>query len=347
MDHVVIYFIILNMNLDKKSNKEKKPKKNSILYYFEKRKLIRKFDRINRLFLFHSKRNEIEVPDESFTKKNFFQDIAVGEILIHKSAENPTNGLISLQDVTFIIPIKIDGDDRLKNFKIAYKYLRETFKTNIIIYESGPKSNLEKLIENDTTYFFEKNDCQTFHRTRYLNFMLNIVNTPVTVNYDIDVILKPESYILATKYIIDGYSLVFPYEFGFNQLAISREVKENFDANSLNNLNSEKIFSKFGFCQFFNTNCYKKYGGENENFISYGPEDIERYYRFNTLTNKVGYLKNHNVYHMEHQRGPNSSVFNPFYDQNVSLLKNIRKLSKNQLIDYYKNADYIKKYNFN
>ena len=69
---------------------------------------------------------------------------------------------------------------RLENFKIAYKYLRETFKTNIIIYESGVKSNLEKLIENDTTYFFEKNDCRTFHRTRYLNFMLNIVNNANT-----------------------------------------------------------------------------------------------------------------------------------------------------------------------
>ena len=334
------------MSLDKKYNKEKKPKKSSILYYFKKKKLIRKINRINRLFLFHSKTNEINVPDESFVKKNFFQDVTIGEILIHKSAEKLTNGLISLEDATFIIPIRIDGDDRLENFKIAYKYLRETFKTNIIIYESGPKSNLEKLIENDTTYFFEKNDCQTFHRTRYLNFMLNIVNTPVTVNYDIDVILKPESYILATKNIMDGQSLVFPYEFGFNQFAISKEAKENFNSNSLNILNSEKTYTKFGFCQFFDTNCYKKCGGENENFISYGPEDIERYYRFNALANKVGYLKNHNVYHMEHQRGPNSSVFNPFYDQNVLLLKNIRKLSKNQLIDYYKNADYIKKYNF-
>ena len=42
--------------------------------------------------------------------------------------------------------------------------------------------------------------------------------------------------------------------------------------------------AKYGFCQFFDTEEYKKLGGENENFIAYGYEDDERHFRFNLLS---------------------------------------------------------------
>ena len=38
--------------------------------------------------------------------------------------------------------------------------------------------------------------------------------------------------------------------------------------------------AKCGHCVFINTEKYKKCGGENELFIAYGPEDVERYERF-------------------------------------------------------------------
>ena len=41
-----------------------------------------------------------------------------------------------LTDVTFIIPVKIDSDDRRRNLKITLSYLQRNFDTNIIVCES-------------------------------------------------------------------------------------------------------------------------------------------------------------------------------------------------------------------
>jgi len=45
--------------------------------------------------------------------------------------------MTDLNDTTFIIPIKIDCEDRINNFNINLKYLNFNFKTNVIIYEQG------------------------------------------------------------------------------------------------------------------------------------------------------------------------------------------------------------------
>jgi hypothetical protein len=81
---------------------------------------------------------------------------------------------------------------------------------------------------------------------------------------------------------------------------------------------------------------------ENENFVAYAPEDVERYYRYVTLGYRVGRLPSF-VYHLEHQRTHNSWFNNPMMQVNVSEWEKIKTMNKSELIEYYQNQDYLKK----
>lgn len=273
----------------------------------------------------------------------------IGEITI-KYASKPTNGPIALEEATFIIPVCIESDDRLMNFKTTYQYLRKTLNTNIIIYECSVEPIIHKLIADDVTYIFEKNDSPYYHRTRHLNYMLNMVKTPITVNYDIDVLLKPLTYKLCKDMIMSGHDILYPFQFGNFQKQIVYPGRDKILAGkSLDELSgrdygSESCLSYYGHCQFFNTKSYKKYGWENEHFISYGPEDVERFHRFYLLSDRIDHLNGHHVYHLEHSRSSNSSNSNPYYIQNYNLLQRIKNMNKSELKNYYHSADYLKKY---
>jgi predicted glycosyltransferase involved in capsule biosynthesis len=106
---------------------------------------------------------------------------------------------------------------------------------------------------------------------------------------------------------------------------------------------STKYDSKYGFCQFFNREVYIEGGLENENFVAYAPEDVERFYRFNTLGYTVGRMNTY-VYHLEHERTPNSWLTNPHMAENFAVWESLQKMSVQELKKYYSNQEYMKKY---
>lgn len=262
--------------------------------------------------------------------------------------------MIDLKDTTFIIAIRIESEDRKQNALLTLNYLCNHLMTNIIILEhdESPKMPeiLDSIIKNNTKidyHFFKAEPGEIFHRTKFLNIMLNIVTTPVVVNYDIDILLSPETYRKCRDLIKNNYELVYPYFFGISQYRINYSGREKllntFNLNSLSIEDSIMWQSEYGHCQFFNTKSYKIGGMENENFISYAPEDQERGYRFKKLEYKVLWSTDY-VYHIEHTRGINSSDSNPFYKSNNELFDFIKTLSKEELIKYYSNIEYLKKY---
>ena len=82
---------------------------------------------------------------------------------------------------------------------------------------------------------------------------------------------------------------------------------------------------------------------ENENFKAYAPEDKERFYRFTTLGYSVGRINNY-VYHLEHARGENSWFSNPHMESNMAEWNKIQGMSKDNLLQYYSEQEYLKKY---
>lgn len=228
-----------------------------------------------------------------------------------------------LSDVTFIIPVRIDSEDRLFNFKTTISYIFSNFDTNVIVLEADETSKLNKIVQNykNIEYIFEKDDCIFFHRTKYLNRMLKKVKTRVTVNYDVDIILPIDSYLECYKKAANEYDLVYPFSFGRSQYKIHKNNKylnlftNSLDLNDIPVTSLEIGDSECGHAQFFRTSSYIEGGMENENFISYGPEDKERLWRFFCLGYKINWNDNY-VYHLEHSRSYNSWPSNPFFQSN-------------------------------
>ena len=266
-----------------------------------------------------------------------------------------------LSQATFIIPIRIESSDRLRNVITTTAFLIENFDTNIIIKEVDKESVfqkealpiLEEILQDDLwvnlNHLFESSDQPLFHRQRVLNEMIDITETPIVVNYDCDVILPMDSYTLAYKGLMDGvYDVVYPYGSGMYQRQVDAtdEVVSNFlETKDYVHLDaaSKLHTSDFGWAQFFKTKVYREGGMENENFKAYAPEDKERFYRFTTLGYNVGRIENF-VYHLEHARGENSWITNPHMESNMSEWEKIQSMSRDKLLQYYSEQTYLQKY---
>lgn len=252
--------------------------------------------------------------------------------------------MIDFKDVTFIIPIRFDSDDRKKNFEITISFLEKNFDTNIIVMESDKFSNEEfiRSVSKNLIYVFEKNESPLFHRTKMLNDMTKMSKTNVVVNYDIDVVFKIEQYVASKFALSTGIDFVFPYGGKFYDIPKDKfNLVENSNFESID-LSTCTLFNpnSLGGAIFFNKDAYSKIGLENENFISWGHEDWERVGRIKKMGYEI-YRVDGVLYHLTHNRTHNSSGSNPMYKNNGEEYKKVMSMSKEQLTEHIKTWKWI------
>ena len=269
-----------------------------------------------------------------------------------------------LKNSTFIIPIRIESADRMRNIITVVSYLLENFDTKVIVKEVDTEpvfknevlpqitEFLEDSIDN-LTYIFEHSDDSVFYRMKIINEMINVSSTEVVVNYDCDVLLKPETCVRAVNMIENGYDIVYPYGFGDyqKQVFVNDDTVSDFLSSdsdfSILDAKSKIYDAQYGHVQFIKRISYIDAGMENENFRGSSPEDKERFFRFTTLGYRVNRIDNY-IYHLEHSRGanswPNSAQGNPYMKENFEEWGKIQLMSKDGLKEYYSKQDYLKKY---
>ena len=266
---------------------------------------------------------------------------------------------IDLTEATFIIPICIESNDRLRNVITTVAFLLENFDTNIIIKEVDSESIFENIalpilrnildVDVNINHIYEKSHSPSFHRQKVLNEMITLADTKIVVNYDCDVLLPLDSYHKAYNLVLHRtHDAIYPYGHGMyqKQVQASDEVVSDFLQSmdySILDSNSTISTSDFGWVQFFNRQVYIDGGMENENFVAYAPEDKERFYRFTTLEYNVGRIDDY-VYHLEHTRGQNSWTNNPYMHSNIQEWEMIQTMNKKELVEYYSQQNYLKKY---
>jgi len=272
-----------------------------------------------------------------------------------------------LKDTTFIIPIRIESDDRLRNVITVCCYLLENFDTRVIIKEVDRtsvfvESALPQISEyvgediKNLTHVFEESDPndQVFYRMRYLNEMLDMCDTEVVSNYDCDVVMPISTYLKSQQMIKEeNFDVVYPYGQGMWQKRIycDDNTVSDFLSNDCDLGILERKYdpdnAESGHVQFFKTSSYREGGMENENFQGSSPEDKERIYRFMKLGYNVGRVVDW-VYHLEHSRGANSWPVsyqqNPHMQNNIALWNYIQTLNIGELREYYNEQKYLKKY---
>jgi len=267
--------------------------------------------------------------------------------------------------LTFMIPVKIDTSDRERNLFAVTNYLLHNFDCPIIITEADTEQKALEFIPNDEriTYRFCKlKENEPFHRTKYLNEMTHLSSTECVANYDVDVMFDPKSLEYATNLLLnDGADVVYPFGRGeYDQVRVfcdgnltAKEfVKQNFHQGPHmfpNGVEGQAMkYTQWttlaGHCQLFKKKSYFDGYLENENFVSWGPEDAERLYRFETLGFDVRHLKGNIVYHLEHSQSVDSGRANPHLASNESLWNSIKEMSKEKIIEYYEEQDYMERY---
>jgi len=259
-----------------------------------------------------------------------------------------------LKDLTFLIPLRIDSEDRLRNIKLVVSYITTHFDTNIYILESGKTQKFFPELLPGVKYVYKFDDNPIFHRTKIINDMLVDCNTKKVSCYDADVLLPINSYIESSNLLDNGYDAIYPYpitglENGaqkaitLNASIIESFKNSNYDIEKLENNNVKILDTNLGHCFFINKSVYIESGMENENFISWGPEDQERHHRFSVLGNKIGRLENTYVYHLQHARGINSNETHQYFLENENLYNFVKKIDdKNKMLDYVNSLDYYK-----
>lgn len=265
-----------------------------------------------------------------------------------------------MNNLTFLMPCRIESDDRLKNIITTIGYLTYNFpECKIIVQENDKKSIFrEKVIPaieqifgtypKTITHRFEESQENFFHKTRILNDLVLAADTEIVYNYDIDHLLPVESYKKAYNMISSGqFDAVYCYGVGVYQYLVDYPVdifnnfiRSKFDLSVLSpgcNISP----SVMGLGQMIRRkteiDCYMW----NENFLAWGPEDCEFLYRIQVLGAKVGRV-NDICYHLNHHRTFNSHYHNPKWQENMQIWQTMRKLDRDSVVGYYEQLDYVK-----
>ncbi|HLW20149.1 MAG TPA: galactosyltransferase-related protein [Cyclobacteriaceae bacterium] len=229
------------------------------------------------------------------------------------------NKLLDLKDVTFLIPIRVDGIQRIENLLMSIEHLSLHFKTNIHILEADKYNNylLKRLVPDNVEVCFIEDYDPIFHRTYYINRMVEHCSTPLVAVWDADVIVSAKQVEEAVDWVRKGQAdFVRPYDNKF--LDTSMIIRELYlrtrDIRSLHNNHGKMkpLYSPnpVGGGFIANLEKYRESGLENEKFYGWGIEDGERVNRWTIL----GYAYRNTegvLYHLSHPRGINSQFHNP------------------------------------
>lgn len=252
--------------------------------------------------------------------------------------------MINLRDVTLTIPVRCDSEDRSENLRFVLEYLRRHLDTNIIVCEEDKIAKAEWAKEK-AEYIFIQNDNELFHRTKRLNDMAKMANTKYIVNYDVDVILPPKSYEEAVNLLRNKSSqMVYPFTvFRMMGRRHLTTLRKNYNINDIDPAESAKFGrhdTSVGGIVFWDNESFQKIGMENQHFVSWGWEDLERYDRAKKLGLSINRVQG-SLYHIEHKRSINSSTSNPMQSKNYDEYVKVRDMSKQQLLDYVKTWDWL------
>lgn len=255
--------------------------------------------------------------------------------------------LHNLKDVTFIIPVYIDSEERLFNLECNLRHLTGLFETNILIGEQIKDENFglkEKLHEfgGKFDYFSLETHSQEnpFYHTRLINRLLKKVETPYVCNLDCDMFLCADQYLKAVQMLRWKIAeFVLPYDDRAVHIPEEKKqtVLETIKSRPLRDDEMENLAElvwrgySVGGGIFAVTQTYLDCGGENENFLGWGWEDHERYIRVQKLGYKVWRIPG-NFYHFVHPRGATSSVNHPHYSANEKELARITNIACEDLI---------------
>lgn len=245
-----------------------------------------------------------------------------------------------MKDLTFIIPVRVDSEIRLRNLLLVVGFLLDHMQdSSLYIMEGDSSPKVKGLPSTDRIkYCFIEDHDPVFFRTKYLNRMTAMVRTAYLAVWDTDVLVAESQIREAYMRLRSGESdFVFPYDGRLYQVTLFFQdaYKQNGDLSILTEYTPilPLMFgnNSYGGCFMVNCEKYIRAGMENEHFYGWGPEDLERVKRWEILGYKLSRIQGP-AFHWDHPVLENSRSFNREIGQkNNRELFRICSMSKKEL----------------
>ena len=260
--------------------------------------------------------------------------------------------MFNLKTLSFIIPFYYDTMDRLENLDGVLHYLqRHFYNYSVVLIESGPTPKARSY-ENfaGVRYVFEPSS-HIFHRTRLLNQAAEMADSPYLCFHDCDALIEPKAIEESLQNLCNDEAFIIPYNGTIIDVrdALRAQVLKELSIPELpllNRKNSNKIrhysdlklipgYRHLGAMIFMRSDIFLRWGGYNENMVSWGEEDVEIVYRFKSLGYPPKRLNHYNLFHLHHRRLQNSArLQNPYYSGNLQELKKVKRFNGDELRSY-------------
>lgn len=216
-----------------------------------------------------------------------------------------------METISFVIPIRIDCTERLRNLRTVITNLQE-LNCHIYILEADQEQKVYLEPNEKVETIFVKDNDSVFYRTRYLNQLLKQAKTSIVGVWDADVIV-PHTQIEQSVIALQQSESIFSSPYDGRFLMMDPAWSEAYCLTHNNQLlhnerGLKKLWEKpvWGGAFLVNRSAYLQCGGENEHFYGWGPEDIERVHRTEILGYPIHRSKGI-LYHLWHPRGANSN----------------------------------------
>lgn len=263
---------------------------------------------------------------------------------------------INLENISFIIHLRIDVAERLRNLRLLLSYYNKFCKnTEFIIVNDDAEpdkqlSILHKEFANVKFLFLKNND--VYHRTHCFNQAFKQTTRPIVVAGDTDVIIHPKYIKEAEEIIIAGeYNHVYPYNglFCWVKEPVIKKFMHEFDISVFElvappdhlkypNYENENILVAHthsrGGCIMYSSDLYRNINGYNPGFRGWGFEDDEINHRISMLGGRTHRLmdKGAIAWHLTH---PNTIRDNHiYYNNNKRICDYVGTLNEQQLREY-------------
>jgi hypothetical protein len=242
------------------------------------------------------------------------------------------------QDIDFVIPIFIDHNDRLRNLKIAIKYLQKLGCNNIFVneyYREDAKAS------NIVPGYISTNisGCEYYNKMTCGNELYDkFCNSNIVCLYDADVLTaKKDLADCYNKLVFSDYDFAYPYNGKFYDIPENLVENLNSDLTTPIDINACTFFApaSHGGCVMFKRNVFEQGGKLNPNFKNVGYDDDEINIRFQ----KIGFKKYRSsspLLHMTHFRGNTTYNHSKFVEHNAQECGKVSNMSVEHLRDYIK-----------
>jgi hypothetical protein len=235
-----------------------------------------------------------------------------------------------MDNTTFIVCARIDCQERIDNLDFCISFLQNNFPSPVILMEEDMTSKIHGRY-NNISHIFIKSMFPIFQRTRLVNRAVNeILTTPYLCLLDMDVFVDADIYKKAVDYL-DSYSVVYPFDGRFYEIPQKYNKIKGLTMSQIEESDKDMInVDSVGGAVFFRAFDFIKGGMENEFFLGWGHEDVERYIRFDKLGFKIKRMDNP-MYHFTHPRGINSSGKNPNVRANEANMLKVKAMTRDEL----------------